>query len=545
MNIAGYVAKRAEKAPEVLAVRIPNVTGRRIGFRDTTFAELHCLVAGLAAHFLEKGVGKGTRTIVLAKPGLELICGVFAILRVGAVPVVIDPGMGLRSFLSCVKRSEPEAVFGIPKGLMISRVFSKSFHRVRARFSTNLITRTEEADGSRGFEPADTAPNDLAAILFTSGSTGPAKGVCYEHGMFQAQIAAVRERFSIEPGEVDFPMLPVFALFNPALGMTTVVPPMNPSRPAKADPGLQIAVMNEAGVTNSFGSPVLWNLIATEGARSNRSIPSLRRVLAAGAAVSPSLIKKLSPLVPNADIYSPYGATEALPMTAIDGDMILEVAELTEEGKGVCVGSPLDGVNVRIASVQEGPMVEEHLQELSPHEIGEIVVSGPMVTREYDRLEEATRNAKVNAGETVWHRMGDLGYKDEAGRIWFCGRVAERVTTREGKAYYPECCEQVFNRHPKVYRSALVGLGSRNKRVPGIVVQPEKGCFPKNEDEIGNWVVELKKLGSETPMTASIRHFFFRKDFPVDIRHNAKIHRLRLAKEYATHGFHPTELKRE
>lgn len=539
-NVVRHLAERAEDSSGQLAIRLPRPKRNGVAFSDTTFGELNNLVAGVAGRMAGGGLQKGSRVLVLARPGLELIAGVFSILRMGAVPVVIDPGMGLKGFLRCVERSKPEAVFGIPKGLLLSRVFRGPFRTVRYRFSTRLVG-SGAAGKSLPFPVVPVAGNDTAAILFTSGSTGPAKGVVYEHGMFGAQIEAVRERFSIEPGEVDFPMLPVFALFNPALGMTTVVPPMDPGRPAKADPGLQMAVMNAAGVTNSFGSPVLWRRIVDEGERTGVRVDSLRRILVAGAALAPSLAARLAEVAPRACVFSPYGATEALPLTVIDREGIAAAAPLTEKGAGVCVGRPVKGVEVRVIGIGGEELNQGQLSPLASGRTGEIVATGPMVTRRYDRLEDATRRGKVQDGERFWHRMGDLGRVDEDGKLWFCGRVVERVRTRDGLDFFPECCEQVFNRHPKVYRTALIGLGPAGKRTPGIVVQPIAGAYPKSEDEISQWVAELRQLGAETEMTRPIRHFFFRKNFPVDVRHNAKIHRLALAKEYTVHGLHPTE----
>ena len=532
-NVAAYLGQRARDSARVAAIRIPAVKKGKISFTDTGFSEMELIVSSLAGRMAGEGIHKGTRVLVLAKPGLQLIAGVFAILQVGGVPVVIDPGMGLSSFLRCVRHSQPEAVFGIRKGLILSHLFRKSFRTVSIRLSAQLASRSAMASMLMPqFPVVKTAPEDPAAILFTSGSTGPAKGVCYEHGMFQAQIKAVRERFEIEPGEVDFPMLPVFALFNPALGMTTVVPPMDPGRPAKADAELQMRVMREAEVTNSFGSPVLWNKIAEEGTRSGKKLEKLKRILAAGAALSPDLVERLQPIIPNAKIYSPYGATEALPLTAIEGAEVLKVSARTEQGKGVCVGRALPGVEVRVVPVRHEPLRADELNAMGANEIGEIVATGSMVTRTYDRREEATRMAKVVDGDRVWHRMGDLGYLDEEGRLWFCGRIAERVIAN-GQSFEPECCEQVFN------RTALIGMGPKDRKTPAIVVEPMQGEFPKGADEVHEWILELKELGKQTPKTSLIQHFFFRREFPVDVRHNAKIHRLKLAQEYRSHGLEP------
>jgi len=539
-NVAAYLPSYAESNPEQTAICLPVCRGNRVTYREVPFGCLKDSVERAAGFIASKGVVKGDRVLVLAKPGESLITGAFALLHIGAVPVVIDPGMGMKSFLQCVSRTKPKAVYGVPFGIVLSRLFFRAFAHVQTRISTRALQNlSKEKDaGPYTFPLVSLLPEDPAAILFTSGSTGPAKGVVYQHGMFQSQIKAVRERFSIEPGEIDFPMLPVFALFNPALGMTTVVPPMNPSQPAQADASLQIRVMKERGVTNSFGSPVLWSKIAASCLHSKTVLPALRRVLAAGASVSPSLVRKLKGCLPNAKIYSPYGATEALPVSAISGDVILACESQTLSGKGICLGKPLPEVEVRIIPEEED---ESGNGKTLPDEcgkgiIGELIVRGGMVTRTYDSLPEATAKAKISDGDTVWHRMGDLGYKDEEGHLWFCGRKAEKVVTRDGSVFYTECCEQIFNQHPKVNRSALLGLGPDSMKTPAIIVEPIAGQFPSENDEIQKWIRELKELGKSTVMTRPIQHFFFRKKFPVDVRHNAKIHRLSMAKEYYTHG---------
>lgn len=531
----------ASAHPDVAAVRVPvGEKGETILYDERSFAALEKETRRTAAMLESCGIRQGTRTLVMVRPGLDLIRLVFAFFMTGAVPVVIDPGMGLRSFLQCVRRTRPEALVGIPLAQIISRVFRPSFASVRTRMSvTGGFSRRLEAfgegQGARGLSSSETA-----AILFTSGSTGVPKGVVYTHGMFDAQVRLIGKRFEIQPGEVDLPMLPIFALFNPAFGMTTVVPKMNPSRPATVDPAHIVRAIRQNGVTNSFGSPVLWDRITRYGEAGNVRLPSVRRVLMAGAAVPPALMERFRRIIPNGEIFSPYGATEALPVAAISASEVLqETRAQTEAGAGTCVGKPLNEIEVRVVALSEPPETRlEDTRELPPGEVGELIVRGPVVTETYDSLPEATRAAKLSDGEgRVWHRMGDLVYFDNDGRIWFCGRKAERVEAH-GTVYFPDRCEAIFNAHPEVFRTALIGwrdpsAGKDAAVQPALAVEPEKGAFPRSAAARAAFIAGLRKLGDAHEHTRAIRHFFFVRRFPVDVRHNAKIHRLTLAKRLA------------
>ena len=158
--------------------------------------------------------------------------------------------------------------------------------------------------------------------------------------------------------------------------------------------------------------------------------------------------------------------------------------------------------------------------------IGEIIVSGPTVTQRYDELPSATKLSKIEDKGFFWHRMGDMGWMDEAAFLWFCGRKAERVTTDEG-ILETVCCEAIFNQLDSVSRSALIDLGQGRA---GIVIEPEADCYPQTQDAVESFKKKLRDCALGDPLTASIQNFFFRKAFPVDVRHNAKIHRLSLAK---------------
>lgn len=540
-NVARFLPQMARRVPDQCAVKVPlGLKGDRIEYLERSFAEMDADCDTVARFFQEKGIVRDTHVLLMVKPGLDLILTVFALFKIGAVPVVIDPGMGLKSFLNCVRRSKPEALVGIPLALGISRIFRAPFKTVRIRIKAgaNSFLNLEERynDSGEEFPMAVANSGDLAAVLFTSGSTGPPKGVCYEHGMFDAQVRLIRDQYNIEPGEVDLPMLPIFALFNPALGMTTVVPEMNPSKPAKVDPAKIVQAIKQNTVTTSFGSPVLWEKIGRYCAEREIQLPSMRRVLIAGAPVSPDLVRLLQPVLPRAVVHTPYGATECLPVTSHNGPDILEKTwQLTEEGRGTCVGRPVPEVEVKIIRIFEEVFSEfDPALEVGEGEIGEIIVKGPVVTKSYDQLDNETAKAKIYQNGEVWHRMGDLGYFDSEGLLWFCGRKAERVVTAKG-TLFTDCCEAIFNRHPDVFRSALIGIGSPENQTPAIVFEPEKRMYPKSASDREKIILELRELGAKNSVTRDIQTFFIARKFPVDVRHNAKIHRLTLAKKFQTH----------
>jgi olefin beta-lactone synthetase len=564
-NIARHLPLMAARQPGRPAVKIPR--GRTpagdIDYLTLTFAELDAEVAAWSERLAARGVRSGDRTLVMVRQGLPLIAAAFALFQLGAVPMVVDPGMGLRNFLACVARSRPRVLLGVPFAQLVSRVFWPAFRTVdvRVRASSSLTARLASARSriqERKPKIAESSPDTLAAVLFTSGSTGNPKGVCYGHGMFDAQVRLIRETYGIEPGEIDLPLLPIFALFGPALGMTTVVPELNPSRPAMASPERIVRAIRQEGVTNSFGSPTLWRKVADYCLAQNLTLPSLRRVLCAGAPVPASLWTDAPRFLPGGCLHSPYGATEVLPVSTVTADEIDPAST-----HGACVGRPLAETRVKIIALADGPLATlADACELPPGEIGEIIVTGPTVTKEYDQLPEATRLAKIqtpssrtqgNVGApeslgtwhlkpgtsapaeagAVWHRMGDCGFLDANGRLWFCGRVAERLETANG-SMFTEPCEQVFRSHPQVARCALVGLGHRGRQQPAIVVEPKSRALVRSGTQQQALANALAQLALGHPHTASIHRFYFHPHFPVDVRHNAKIHRLALTRWAAT-----------
>ena len=522
-NIARHLDGMAAAQPGTMALKVPRgrTPAGAIDYLALTFADLQAETDAWCARLAARGVRRGDRTLLMVKAGLPLIASAFALFKLGAVPVIIDPGMGLRHFLACVARSRPRALVGIPLAVALSRVFRPTFRTVEVRVGASGSGTARLPPGPGGGVPAATAePGDLAAILFTSGSTGAPKGVCYEHGMFDAQVSLIRDTYGIEPGEIDLPLLPIFALFNPALGMTSIIPEIDPRYPARADPAKLVQAIRQESVTNSFGSPTLWRKVAAHCAATGTALPSLRRVLCAGAPVPSDLWTASASFLRPGGLHSPYGATEALPVSSVSAGEVDP-----QSTAGACVGRPVAGVDIRIIPISDQPV--DRLPEggsLPVGTVGEIIVRGPTVTREYDQLPEATRAAKIPDLERpggVWHRMGDCGRIDEGGRLWFLGRKVERVLTPDGPLY-TEPCEQVFRTHPRARRCALVGVNGE----PALVV--ETALAGAGDAEL--LAAELRRLALAHPHTASLRRFYFRRHLPVDVRHNAKIHRLALAR---------------
>ena len=541
-NIAHFLPEWALAEPSRQALVVPSRSAGAgpAAWTGWGFAELNAACDRQAYALQRLGVQRGTLTLLMVRPGLAFYALTFALFKIGAVPVFIDPGMGWLSFMNCVRQSAPEAFLGVPAAHVLRWLFPAHCRSVRIKgvlgrlpFPGVVRLGTGDAGPGEAFPTAAVEPEAPAAVLFTTGSTGPAKGVAYTHRIFVTQVELLRREYGIGPGDVDLPCFPLFGLFSTALGATAVIPDMDPSRPAHVDPQRIIEPILTHGVTYSFGSPSLWARVGRDCAQRGQRLPSLTRVIMAGApvpaAVHEVLLDRVLP--PGAETFTPYGATEALPVTTFSGrEMLAETATATQVGAGICVGRPLAENTVRLIRVSDEPIERWRADLVLPQgQIGEVVVTGPVVTAQYHRLPEATRRAKIRDGDTVWHRMGDLGYLDEWGRLWFCGRLAHRVQTAQG-TLHSVCCEAVFNSVEGVRRAALVGVGSdRSRQRPVIVIEPQAAAFPTTRRQRSAFAERLLRAGAGNPLTRGIRDVLFHRAFPVDIRHNAKIRREVLA----------------
>ena len=501
-------------------------------WREWTFAQLRDNCNGFAAALHAEGVWRGDRVMLMVRPSMAFICLTFALFQLGAVIILIDPGMGYANLLRCIGSVRPDILVGIPQAICFSRIFRGPFATVRKRMMVGRAwwlpgKRLEPLPGEAASPPQyRAAASDPAAIIFTTGSTGPPKGVAYTHGIFQAQLRMIRDHYGIGTGDVDQPGFPLFGLFAAALGAKAVIPDMDPTRPAQVDPEKFVRTLLAHQVTYSFGSPAIWKVVGRYCLERKIVLP-VRTILMAGAPVSGELVALVQRILPDAArIFTPYGATESLPMTAIEGrEIVGETWPLTRAGHGACVGRALPGMEIRIIEPVEGEIGSwQEVEEAGPGTIGEIVVRGPVVTRLYADNEQETRLAKIPDAEGFWHRMGDMGYLDAHGRLWFCGRKAHRVSTAQAMLYTVQC-EAIFNEHPRVRRSALIGLGDEpDRKTPVIVVEPEGPVHDRQR-----LFTELLDLAKANPLTRQIEHFLLHRSFPVDIRHNAKIFREQLA----------------
>ena len=565
----------------------------RGGYATCTFRELDDDATALARGLVDLGVARGMRIVLLVKPGIEFVKLVFALLRCGAVTVLVDPGMGRMHLVNCLAAAEPEGFVAISAAQAMRTLLRGRFPR--ARFNVTVGHRWFWGGGTygqlleRGRENTSVLPathaDDPAAIIFTSGSTGPPKGVLYTHRMFDTQACEIQRAYDLRPGGVDLACFPLFGLFNSAMGVTTVFPAMDFSRPASADPRKLLAAANQWKVTQAFASPAVWDNISRHCEATGERIPTLRKVFSCGAPVPAAVLKRTLAMVhPEAEMHTPYGATEALPVATIEAREVLgETAAKTNEGAGVCVGLRFDSIEWRVIRINDEPIATiEEAEELGVGEIGELVVRGAQVSPEYVTESGEARNtnevpahsplrgglgrgwaastrinhpsltlplkgrgpedssranarAKILDGEKVWHRMGDVGYLDDAGRFWYCGRKSHRIETDDG-TLFTECVEAIFNQHPSVSRSALVGVGTSSAKTPVVCIETTDDYFDANGDWYpGNRAYEglaseLARIAARQFARSPLQEILFHGGFPVDVRHNAKINREALAR---------------
>ncbi|MGP3691584.1 AMP-binding protein [Streptomyces sp. IBSNAI002] len=587
-SVAGWLERNARAFPDKPAVIHPTGDGEG-GYATLTYGELQQTVEELARGFLRAGITRGTKTVLMAPPGPELFALCFALFRVGAVPVVVDPGMGVRRMLHCYRAVGAEAFIGPPLAQLVRVLGRRTFAAVRVpvtlgrrrlgRGHTVAALRATPATAvnAAGRAAAPTGGDDLLMIGFTTGSTGPAKGVEYTHRMalsIAGRIAAVHGRTR---DDVSLVTLPFYGVLDLVYGSTLVLAPLAPARVAQADPAKLVDALERFRVTTMFASPALLRNLAGHltgaAVRGRHPLPDLRCVVSGGAPVPDAVVAALRGVLDEkARIHVTYGATEVLPITSIEAAEILGddaghdgpagrdghdrhdgrpadgrpahghlpggTAARSAAGEGTCVGRPVPGTRVLIARVTDGPLARlDSTTALPAGRVGEILVHGDSVSPRYHRAPDADAAHKVTEerpdGEAprLWHRTGDLGRLDDEGRLWFCGRAAQRVRTAY-RDLHTVRCEGVFNAHPLVRRTALVGIGPAGRQHPVVCVELETGTDgpPLDGAAWAELAAELRTMAEAHAPTTGLQDFLRHPGFPVDVRHNAKIGREELAR---------------
>lgn len=527
--------------PERPALRYPDGTGADglPGYRTLTYAELDDWAATVAERLAASGVGPGTRTIVLVLPGPELYAILLGLLEIGAVPVVIDPGMGVRRMLRCLRAVRAEAFVGIPQAHALRVLAPWGFRSVRTvvtvgrRWFWGGATlrawgRTPAAARTPG-TPA--GPDTPLLVAFTTGSTGPAKAVQLTHGNLTAMVEQVHRARDDRPPEVSLVTLPLVGVLDLLLGSRCVLPPLAPSRVGATDPEHVVDAIRRFGVRTLFASPAVLIPLLRRLREHPVPLPTLESVFSGGAPVPDRCVAGLREVLrEDVRIFAGYGATEALPLSAIESRELLDgLVARAHRGEGTCLGRPAHRIEARVVAITDGPLptwadAERRAPELAATGgIGELVVTGPNISTRYHWPERANALGKIVDGARIWHRTGDLARIDEQGRIWFCGRASQRVRTADGPMFTVQV-EQIFAPVPGVARTALVGVGTPGAQRPVLCVEPEPGA------DTAAALAAVRERAAEFPLTRRITEVLAHPGFPVDIRHNAKIGREELGR---------------
>jgi olefin beta-lactone synthetase len=484
-NVVAILAEVARRVPSRLALSTEDHRGGRR--QRATFAELWQRIDRASAGLRRLGLGPGERAIVMIPMSIDLYVVLLALLKLGAAAVFVDPWIGWRQIAAFAVFAAPRLYAGTPRSHLLRLLSGRlraipltvtASRRLGRLPAAHTLAELEQDEGDGRIAPA--AAGDTALITFTSGSSGEPKGANRTHGFLLAQHRALAAEFPSRESDVDMPMFPVFALHNLASGISSVVPAMDLWRVDQVDASRILAQMAAHGVTTCTASLSFFDRVAAALADDPRQRPALRRLLSGGAPVSDAQLAAWQRALPATEIRLVYGSTEAEPVaqiTAAERGCLAAAnaaafrltaadaaaSQSTAAQLGFCVGRPGDQVQARVIRIHRGPVALGAGGwadwELPRGEIGELVVTGDHVCKDYYRNPRAmAENKIVDRGGTVWHRMGDTGWLDDAGRFWLAGRVHSTIF-RAGQAVHPQLVEQAAQEAgASIRRVAAVGL---------------------------------------------------------------------------------------
>ncbi len=519
MNVANFISNFSHEnpgKPAIVALKDPMLGLGKKKREVCTFDELDKKINIYANSFINNGIEKSQKVLIFIPPSIELMCTVFSLFKIGAIPILIDPGMGVDHLVKHIEAVKADALIGISKSLYLKKLKSKFFKTVKTAINVDgklLGTSLDKIikDQSNEFEAHDFDKDELAAILFTSGATGPAKGVEYTMGMFISQTRQLKSTLNLVHSDRDLSGFPLFALFSLCMGLTTyITQSIDAAKPAATNPKKLVNDLIENKITFANGSPSIWKTLIPYLKNKKRNIKTLKKLATFGAPVSHDLLRQLKEVLPDCEIYTPYGATESLPITNISSTVILgESSQFTKKGKGVCVGYPLNGVKVKI----------DGAKNFHGHPAGELLVNSNMTSLNYYENPQENAKAKTKINDEDFHRIGDMGYFDDWGRLWYLGRQSHTLY-QDSNVLYPTSFEGVINAHTKVKTSALIQV--EGQACMAIICNDDITMGPVAKESFFN---ELRVFSKKLVPIDQIKKFFLVESFPVDIRHNIKIDR--------------------